>query len=374
MLKIVEAVITRSTRQKPADGTLRVELRRHAGLTPELSAAAARAMFAFYRWRGWLDETVPLQERISHAMAMDEQFASDPTRMPDEELLARAVPAWAATEIEVSGAWARTLQKQPRVWLRAKRGHGAALMEQFASRLGESWIPKHPALSDAVAYKGAEDLFQTPEFHAGEFELQDISSQVVGLTCDPKPGETWWDACAGEGGKMLHLSDLMENKGLIWASDRAEWRLKRLKLRAGRAQVFNYRVALWDGGSKLPTKTKFNGILMDAPCSGVGTWQRNPHARWTTSANDVRELAAIQKQLLANVAGSLKSGGKLVYAVCTLTRSETVEVADAFEKQFPTFKRVPLLNPLRPEAPVVDRLWLWPQDGGNGMFVTAWRC
>src|SRR5436305_4189145 len=86
----------------------------------------------------------------------------------------------------------------------------------------------NPTLANILRYDGEEDLFRTPEFHAGEFEIQDICSQLVGLLCAPKPGETWWDACAGEGGKTLHLSDLMENKGLIWACDRAEWRLQKL--------------------------------------------------------------------------------------------------------------------------------------------------
>src|SRR6185369_226103 len=134
-----------------------------------------------------------------------------------------------------------------------------------------------------------------------------------------------------------------------WASDRAEWRLKHLKRRTARAKAFNYRAALWNGGAKLPTKTKFDGVLLDAPCSGVGTWQRNPHARWTTTLEDVKELAAVQKQLLANVAPSVKPGGKLVYAVCTLTKSETTEVMEDFEKRFPEFKAVTVKNPIKPD-------------------------
>ncbi|MBI4627026.1 MAG: RsmB/NOP family class I SAM-dependent RNA methyltransferase, partial [Verrucomicrobia bacterium] len=151
----------------------------------------------------------------------------------------------------------------------------------------------------------------------------------------PKPGETWWDACAGEGGKTLHLADLMMNKGVVWATDRSDKRLDTLKRRAARAKLFNYRTEFWDGGSRLPTKIKFDGILLDAPCSGVGTWQRNPHARWTTTPDDVRELAATQRVLLENVCGSLKPGGRLIYAVCTLTRSETTAVADAFTAAHP---------------------------------------
>ncbi len=224
------------------------------------------------------------------------------------------------------------------------------------------------------AMKERKIYFGRPEFHAGEFELQDISSQVVGLVCNPQPGETWWDACAGEGGKMLHLCDLMRNKGLVWASDRAMWRLQKLKRRAARARVFNYRAALWDGGNKLPTKTKFDGILVDAPCSGLGTWQRNPQARWTMTAGDVEELGAVQKQLLANAVPVLKPGGRLIYSVCTLTRAETVEVAEAITKQFAELKPMMLKNPLRPEVAATNLLWIWPQEvEGNGMFICSWE-
>jgi 16S rRNA (cytosine967-C5)-methyltransferase len=235
------------------------------------------------------------------------------------------------------------------------------------------------SLPEAVHYKGEEDLFRRAEFHAGEFEIQDVASQAVGCLCAPKSGEMWWDACAGEGGKLLHLSDLMENKGLIWASDRAAWRLQKLKRRTARAKVFNYRAVLWDGGAKLPTKTKFDGVLVDAPCSGVGTWQRNPHARWTTTAKDVEELAEVQKRLLGHVAPSVKPAGKLIYSVCTLTRSETEGVVKAFNEGQPSFEPLMLPNifpeeesqKLLTSSPTIT---IWPQDlGGNGMFVAAWR-
>ena len=369
VLKIVESVLQQSSRAKPADAVLRAELKRQSGLAPELAASVARAVFAWFRWRGWLDEAQPFADQVQKALLLQERFNAAPESFSDDELRTRAVPSWVSEQMDIKPAWLRSLQREPKLWLRARHGKG----RELAERLGECWIPEVPALADAVQYRGREDLFRTAEFHAGEFEVQDISSQIVGLACAPKPGETWWDACAGEGGKMLHLSDLMDNKGLIWASDRAEWRLKRLKLRAGRAKVFNYRSAIWDGGAKLPTRTRFDGVLLDAPCSGLGTWQRNPHARWTIRPEDVAELAEVQQQLLRHVAGSVKPGGRLIYAACTLTRAETVEVAVAFEKEFPEFEKLPLLNPRKPGAESEWPLRLWPEDGGNGMFVSAWR-
>src|SRR3954447_26860225 len=149
---------------------------------------------------------------------------------------------------------------------------------------------------------------------------------------------------------MLHLCDLMRNKGLVWASDRAAWRLQQLKRRAARARLFNYRSVVWTGAAKLPTKTKFDGVLVDAPCSGVGTWQRNPHARWTTRPEDVRELAEVQKQLLSNAVETLKPSARLVYSVCTLTRMETSEVAESITRQFPQLKPLPLPDLLAAEG------------------------
>jgi 16S rRNA (cytosine967-C5)-methyltransferase len=194
----------------------------------------------------------------------------------------------------------------------------------------------------AFRYTGSRDLYLTDGFQRGQFEIQDLASQLVGWACNPQPGETWWDACAGEGGKMLHLADLMQNKGLIWVSDRSMRRLKILKQRAARSGVFNYRAVPWNGGPQPPTRTRFDGILVDAPCSGVGTWQRNPHARWTISPTDVRELAAVQRQLLDHVVGALKPGGRLIYAVCTLTRAETSRVAAEFSRSHPELEPVPV--------------------------------
>jgi len=222
-------------------------------------------------------------------------------------------------------------------------------------------------------YFGKADLFRTPEFHSGEFELQDINSQAVGFVCAPEPRQTWWDACAGEGGKLLHLSDLMRNQGLIWASDRAEWRLRRLKRRTARARVFNYRAALWDGGPKLPTKGKFDGVLIDAPCSGTGTWQRNPHARWTLLPSDVKELKKVQLKLLTHAANAVKPGGKIIYSVCSLARSESSDVVEEFENLKLGFTPVQVRNPLADSASAVGTISLWPQDyEGNGMFIAAW--
>ena len=366
---MVEKIIRAANREHPADGVMRAELKAQHGLSRDDGARVSKAVFAYFRWRGWLDESKQIRQRIEHALELAERYALKPESFTDEDIIARAVPGWLPTVMAVTGAWVRALQREPSLWLRARLGRGGVLAE----KLGDCSVFGAGPLADALEYRGLSDLFRTSEFHAGEFEVQDLSSQAVGLICAPRPGETWWDACAGEGGKLLHLSDLMENRGLIWASDRVAWRLARLKQRAARAGVFNYRAVAWDGGPRLPTKTKFDGVLVDAPCSGIGTWHRNPHARWTATAEDVKELSDVQQRILSHAAGAVKPGGKLVYAACTLSNLETTVVVQGFEQRCPQFERLAVSNPLVPGLPPSGVLSLWPQEsGGNGMFVAAW--
>jgi 16S rRNA (cytosine967-C5)-methyltransferase len=366
-LELAARVIARADKAHPADLVLRETFRKTRGLSRALTREVSRAVFAYYRWYGWLDRRRPVTAQLKRAVDLAGGYLERPESFSDEKLVARTLPSWIASEIPLDAAWIRSLQAEPRLWLRARPGKAKDLARSLTHA-------RACALPDAVRYVGEEDIFRSHEFQHGKCEIQDVASQAVGVLCDPKPGETWWDACAGEGGKTLHLSDLMENRGLIWATDRADWRLRRLKARAARARCFNFRAAPGGGGARPPTKTRFDGVLVDAPCSGTGTWQRNPHARWTTTTDDVRELAEIQARLLLNTVGSLKPGGKLIYAVCTLTRAETERVANQVGAQCAALEPLPLRNPFDAEAPPSARLWLWPQfTGGNGMFVAAWR-
>ena len=356
-LNLAARVVRTALAGTPADVALREALTQDRHYTaPQQRREVSRAVFTYFRWWRWLDSEDSLQKQITAALALQARFDREPASIKSETLAIRAMPEWLKDEIDTLPiGWLQQLQREPALWIRAKSGTGAALAE----KLGH--CTPAPQSSDGLRYTGITDLHRTKEFQAGEFEIQDLASQLVSLACAPRPGETWWDACAGEGGKTMHLSDLMQNKGLLWASDRSLRRLAKLRERAARAKVFNFRSAPWEGGAKLPTKTKFDGILLDAPCSGSGTWQRNPHARWTTQLKDVHELAAVQAQLLNHVAGSLKPGGRLIYAVCTLTRAETTAVAAAF-------------TAAHSELEPVSAQTIWPHElNANGMFIAVWR-
>ena len=390
----------------PADAALRETLGRTRHLSaPRLRREVTRAVFAHVRWWRWLEPKHSLQKQAEAALELQARFDRVPESFKPEGLAARAAPKWTLDEIawpeaaeniteavrsEVATpstpqpttpedkrpyptelACLRQMQREPALWLRAKKDHTASVMRS----LGDCSAPDLSTFGvphSAFIYSGHRDLFLTHEFRHGLFEIQDLASQLVGFACAPQPGQVWWDACAGEGGKTLHLSDLMQNKGLIWASDRSRRRLEHLKKRAARAHMFNYRAEFWNGPVKLPTKTKFDGVLVDAPCSGIGTWQRNPHARWTTSPNDVQELATVQSNLLKHVAPSLKSGARLVYSVCTLTRAETLDVVEKFSTEHHDFEPVPVFpsSALRPQSSI----FLWPHElNANGMFIATWR-
>lgn len=364
--KLAVSVIRKAV-NAPADAVLRDELRA-SRMARSQSAAVADLVFTYFRWRGFLDVNAEISSQLNAVRELDERFTTTPDSFTTSEL-GKAVPAWVADEVSVAREWLAALQTRPALWLRAKRGTG----RELTRRIGNC-KPASADLNDALRYTGDKDLFRTPEFHAGEFEVQDIASQIVGLLCDPEPGETWWDTCAGEGGKTLHLSDLMQNKGLIWASDRSERRLAKLRQRAARARAFNYRVTTWDGSEKLPTRTRFDGVLVDAPCSGIGTWQRNPHARWSVTKKDVLEMATIQRRLVLNAAAAVKPGGRLIYAVCTMARSETEAVADLCSQRLSGF--APLAWPAFASEPpaALGRKWILPQTyDGNGMFVAGWK-
>lgn len=358
-------VISQADRNQPADGVLRKELRSQKELLRSDSREISRWVFAYYRWFGWLDTKANVASRLAQAQELDADFQANPAQFSDADMQ-KAVPPWIAAHTEVTPAWLNSLQQHTRLWLRTRPGQAA----DMACRLpGATEGP----LPDSLRYTGEEDLFQMAEFQAGDLQLQDISSQAVSHICAPRPKQLWWDTCAGEGGKMLHLATLMNSKGSVWATDRTEWRLQRLKLRARRSQVFNYRVAVWNGDANLPCDLHFDGVLVDAPCTAVGTWQRNPHARWTCTPEDVAELSAVQLKLLNSAIAALKPGGKLVYSVCTVTRSETVDVVAAFTQAHPEFTPLPFANPFEPTQPLAPTLQLWPQTClGNGMFVAAW--
>ncbi len=175
------------------------------------------------------------------------------------------------------------------------------------------------------------NVFKTNAFKNGWFEVQDASSQMVADFLDVKPGMKVVDTCAGAGGKTLHLASLMQNKGNIVAMDIYESKLKKLKVRAKRNGVHNVDLKVID--STKPIKklhNKADRILIDAPCSGLGVLRRNPDAKWKLEPEFIDRIKNTQQEVLQQYSKMLKSGGKMVYATCSILPSENQEQVNAF--------------------------------------------
>ncbi len=174
----------------------------------------------------------------------------------------------------------------------------------------------------------------------GVLEVQDEGSQMVGLLCDAQPGMQILDYCAGAGGKALALAAEMQNKGRIVLCDTHDKRLKNAAERFKRAGAHNYELRLLDNDGKKWLKRqegRFDRVLCDVPCSGTGTWRRNPDLRYRFDQKDLTELCALQRNILAEAAGYVKKDGLLIYATCSMLREENEEQMEWFIKEHPGF-------------------------------------
>lgn len=179
---------------------------------------------------------------------------------------------------------------------------------------------------DALVLKERANVFLTPAFKEGFFEVQDASSQLVAYFLDVEPGMRVVDTCAGAGGKTLHLASLMQNKGQLIAMDIYESKLKQLKIRAKRNGVFNAEFRVIDS-TKVIKKLheKADRVLIDAPCSGLGVLKRNPDSKWKLQPEFIDNIKKVQTEVLQNYSKIVKPGGKLVYATCSILPSENQE-------------------------------------------------
>ncbi len=191
-----------------------------------------------------------------------------------------------------------------------------------------------------------EGIFRTDAFKKGFFELQDEGSQLITLLTCAAPGEIVIDTCAGNGGKTLCISGMMKNKGTLIAFETNTAKLANLRRRAQRAGASNIKTVNMEG------LREFNGradcVFIDAPCSGMGVFRRNPDAKWRLGAKDIQELAAKQKEIIRVYSELVKPGGRLVYATCTISREENEVVVNDFLEEKKEFYVVPIseINPL----------------------------
>lgn len=207
-------------------------------------------------------------------------------------------------------------------------------VEELIPVLKEAGIEAERVSDDlpfALRLKERKNVFITEPFKKGLFEVQDAASQMVAPLLDVQPGHRVIDACAGAGGKSLHLAALMKNKGKILSLDIHEWKLKELKVRARRDGVDVIETRPIESSKVIKRLyDTADRVLLDVPCSGMGVLRRNPDSKWKLNEDEIARLHDLQYEILTNYSGMTKKGGKLVYATCSLLPSENEQQIQKF--------------------------------------------
>jgi 16S rRNA (cytosine967-C5)-methyltransferase len=401
-----------------ADRALEVVLRRDRKLWANERRAVAEAVYGLVRWQAQLDFLLgrrpSLPERYAAwlvrsggatpeeatrrlavhrgALAGLEGAEARIAAIPDpaERLAIEAsLPRWIAERfarelgLDEARALATAMNERAPLTVRANLlvGDRDALRARLA---GEGMLSEPTRFSPwGLVLDGHQNAFSLPSFREGGFEIQDEGSQLIALACAARPGWTVVDACAGAGGKSLALAMEMRNKGSLHALDTDEGRLEEAKRRARRAHVHNLRARVIAPGAEAEHQLddlagKARVVLVDAPCSGLGTLRRKPDARWRLAEGDPEKFSLVQRTLVARFAKLLAPGGRLVYATCAIGRTENDDVADFAEREVGLVPAplAPLLGEERARAVGADgnRLRLYPhRHGTDGFFLAAFE-
>jgi 16S rRNA (cytosine967-C5)-methyltransferase len=255
--------------------------------------------------------------------------------------------------------------------------------DALRARLGGEGVGAEPTRFSpwGLVLDGHQNAFALESFQDGGFEIQDEGSQLIALACGARPGKLVIDACSGAGGKALALAAEMHNKGDLYALDSDSGRLEEGKRRARRAHVHNPRTRPVPAGAEATAalgdlERRADVVLVDAPCSGLGTLRRKPDARWRLKPDDPERFATLQRELVGRFAALVKPGGRLVYATCAMGRTENSDVAAHVEKALglEPAPLAPLLGAERAAALGVNgnKLELFPHiHGTDGFFMAA---
>ncbi len=364
---IAEAVLTgvrRVLEGSPAERVLDRLLRGNRGWTAPQRRVAAESLFGVGLWRrrlaaelgegdwGSTDPASLLFALIHRLGGLDASEASRllgcplPTSSPSDlsDFAVRySFPDWIADQLGAAfGASAShvaaSMNVPGPVVLRANRLRCSR--EQLAARLLEDGVSTTPCrfAPDGLVVQGRANLLGTSAQHDGWFEVQDEGSQLLGGLVQARPGEVILDTCAGAGGKTLQLASALQNQGTVYAWDPELEKLRRLEVRAARAGATCVRI-LWGG---IPSDLLADRVLVDAPCSELGTLRRGPDVRWRLQPQIVSQMAGLQSEILARSASHVRSGGQLVYGTCTFTREENEAVVSRFLASTPGFSLLPL--------------------------------
>ncbi len=255
-------------------------------------------------------------------------------------------PAWLVAHLVEQGGEAATsaflAASNVRAPLHARANRLKIDRDALAARLAKDGIETRPIpdVPDGLELLTHQNVYGLDAFRDGLFELQDAASQLIAEIAAPPPRGRVLDLCAGAGGKTLHLAALLGGGGRITACDVGADKLEELRKRARRAGATNVEAKHIEREGALVLGGPFDRVLCDAPCTGSGVLRRNPESRWRLSPRDVEELPRVQLGILRRAAPEVRSGGRLVYATCSVLRAENEEVVAAFLDSNPEFEQV----------------------------------
>ncbi|HEX8364796.1 MAG TPA: RsmB/NOP family class I SAM-dependent RNA methyltransferase [Allosphingosinicella sp.] len=290
--------------------------------------------------------------------------------VPGEECASAALaPVWLADRIDAAELPA-LLERAP-LDLRTNRLKGTR--DETLAAIPEAQPTQHSPIG--LRLPEGFRVEETDAWRSGLVEVQDEGSQLLALACAAAPGMTVVDLCAGAGGKTLAIAAEMANEGRILACDTDRQRLSRMRARLERAGVSIVETRLLDPGKEAEALADMAGaadlVLVDAPCSGTGTWRRNPETRWRLTPERLERLVALQAHLLDLAARLVKPGGALVYAVCSLLAEEGRGQAEAFGARSAMVPEAMPIPAGRAAGP--GRILSPAHDGTDGFFVARWR-
>ncbi|HSV69809.1 MAG TPA: RsmB/NOP family class I SAM-dependent RNA methyltransferase [Methylibium sp.] len=314
--------------------------------------------------------------------------AIDVATLPEK--LRHNLPDWVAAPLKASldepDFWALVASLEQPAPLDLRVNTLRAKRDEVRAALAAAGIEAEPTPFSpwGLRVHGKPALQRLELFTRGDVEVQDEGSQLLALLTEARRGEMVVDFCAGAGGKTLALGAMMRNTGRLYAFDVSGHRLDALKprlARSGLSNVYPVQIAHERDERIKRLAGKIDRVLVDAPCSGLGTLRRNPDLKWRQSPKAIEELRVKQAAILASAARLVKTGGRLVYATCSLLEAENEAVVAAFSAEHPGFESMPAAQLLQQagvaEAQALvegDSLRLWPQKHAtDGFFAAAWQ-
>lgn len=265
------------------------------------------------------------------------------------EMIKRAFPKTYELELEALNVAAKTdFRVNP-----IKTSRDLALAQLHKESIDAEPTPYSPF---GIRLLKRQNLKNHPLFLNGALEVQDEGAQILSLLCDVKPSMRVLDYCAGAGGKTLMLAALMQNTGKIVATDIHDWRLERAKMRFKRAGLHNTETRVINKQWTKRQKDNFDRVLIDVPCSGTGTWRRNPDVRIRMTKDGLDAVIQTQRDIMDQTSGLVKIGGCLIYATCSILREENHDQIAWFLEHNPNYELVPFdnMNTLNLSLPGVD--------------------